>query len=802
MKTKLYVLTTLLVTFTILIIFSFNTYLSWNRMLEDKYKETASIAQLLDEFLEDSFKDQLKEPSDELTVTTLNAQLQPFIEKIITTHPNMGAGYYVKDLNSIVAFGPNFNKSGLIDISDNSKARTVYKTKSPYEFYDYSQTRNGIVVANMRPIIRDGEVLGHVWGNVLAEDIFSVFKKDLKNMFGLLVFMLFFAFTGTNIIIKQYLKYLRDFRLNIKNVNLIEGVEPKIPKELLEVYNEVITSRSALVENEKRFRDVVTAFDEFVWETDLEGNYTYLSERVTSIIGYEPHEWIGKKTFEQMLEPYNQTLKGTFEDHAHKNLPFRNLEYCKKAKDGRVVYLSSNGVPMYDKDGKVIGFRGASKDISVEKHREIEINYLAYYDQLTTLPNRTSLTKTFDELIKEDEPFAVLFFDVDQFKKVNDSLGHSAGDELLKVTASRLLEATFEGETVFRFGGDEFILILKNFNYMCDLKARSEQIMDHLSRPFLLQETQSFITTSIGISVYPNHGTDMETLIKNADMAMYKSKENGRKQATLYDSTFENDVTESFQLSNDLIEAIDQEQFVLYYQPQVDLQTGEIIGAEALIRWFHPTKGFIPPDKFIHIAEEYGLILPLGDWILRKACEDRKKWLDEGIEHIRIAVNISIKQFEQPNFVERVQQILQLTNLDSRYLELEITEGVAMTNPDDVIEKLQQLKDLNIFISIDDFGMGYSSLNYLKKLPIHQLKVDRNFVKDITEKNDFAIVHSIISMAHSLELSVVAEGVENELQASILRDLNCTIAQGYLYYKPMPYADFIEQATQKLKLVD
>lgn len=801
LKKKVYWLTILLVSFTIIAAFLSNFYFTWQRVLDDRYKETTAIAQLLD----DSFENLLTQPPDSTRttdeqITQINEQLQPYVQTILTSFPNFGAGYYMKDLKAIVAFGPEFNEEGLIDIRPTSDARTVYETKEPLRFYNYSQTRNSYVVATIYPMIRDGEVIGHSWANVAVDDLLAFLKKDLYLMLITLFFMLVIAILGSNLITKQYIKQLREFRQHVRQASKTKKLSSKFPQELQDIYEDVVTDRETLVESEKRFRDVVTAFDEFVWEIDLQGNYTYLSSRVESIIGYDAQQLIGTNTFGAMHPPYNKALFALFGACVKEQKPFRNLHYTKQTANGETIHLSSNGLPIFNEEQLLIGYRGATRDVSIEKQHEQHIHSLAYFDQLTQLPNRTMLMDEINKHIEAQQPFAILFLDLDQFKQVNDSLSHTAGDELLKITASRLITSLVEDDQLFRFGGDEFIMMLTNFNSTCDLAPRIERIVDTLGQPLTIEGIQLFNTGSIGISVYPQHGETAEVLIKNADMAMYQSKENGRNQATFYTPAFESDVTESFALANELKEALGTNQFVLNYQPQVDLYSGEIVGVEALIRWYHPTRGFIPPDKFIRIAEEHGHILALGKWILHQACLDRKKWLDAGLGHFRVAVNISIKQFEQADFVELVLNKLEKTGLTAQYLELEITEGIAMAEPEIVIEKLKRLKEHNIYISIDDFGMGYSSLNYLKRLPINQLKIDRAFVKDIEQKNDYAIVQSIISMAQSLDLEVVAEGVETEQQAEILRSLHCGIAQGYHYYKPMAEKDLVEQLTHHATL--
>lgn len=791
MKVKIYLLTTTLVLFTVIVSLVLGINSLWKHIEREKFQEVASLSLLLDKNLEGTYEDLVKKnDGKEITVEALNAELQPFIDKMTAAYPGYGAGYYVKELNSIVAFGPDFNKEGLKDIGSDSLARIVYKTKKPYQFHNHSQTREGVVLANIRPIIRNGEVIGHAWGNILVEDVDTLFLSELKKGISLLIIITLIALIGFNIITRQYIRNLKDFRERVKSGDLNNQQSPKFPVELMEVYDEVVCSRAALAKSEQRFRDVANAFEEFVWETDTEGNYIYVSKRVANILGYEPEELIGRNTTEAVIEEDKALIRKTLENHTKEKVGFRNLEYRKMTRDGNVIYLSTNSVPIFNDKQEIVGFRGAARDISIKKKAEQQIQYLAFYDYLTNLPNRLSLEKEINDLIQQNGEFALLFIDLDHFKTINDSLGHTMGDDLLKLVAERLTESIGSTDQVYRFGGDEFIIVMKNLKHADDVKHRAQQIVNHLAQPLVFNNQQLFISISMGVSKYPTHGNDYESLIKNADMAMYTAKENGRKQFVIYAEEFGEHVYEKFELTNDLNDALNKEQFLLNYQPQVDLHSGGIIGVEALIRWQHPTKGVISPMKFISLAEETGLIIPLGAWILRKACLDRKQWLEEGVQDIRVAVNISMKQFQQENFVETVCKILEETGLDPIYLELEITESIAMNAHQDVIKKLTLLKEKQIYVSIDDFGTGYSSLGYLNELPIDQLKIDRSFIQGISNGN-CKILQSIMTLAKAMQLSIVAEGVETEQQAQKLKEFQCPIAQGYLYYKPMLAEDLL-----------
>jgi diguanylate cyclase (GGDEF)-like protein len=383
---------------------------------------------------------------------------------------------------------------------------------------------------------------------------------------------------------------------------------------------------------------------------------------------------------------------------------------------------------------------------------------------------------------------AVLFIDLDNFKHINDSLGHDSGDLLLTLAASRLSDSVNEGDTVTRQGGDEFVLILSEDG---EVQVVTQKILEAMSEPFDINGHELRITCSIGIACYPKDGEDQQTLLKNADAAMYRAKELGRNNAQYYASGMNVKAMERLELENGLYHALARNEFLLHYQPQLDLRTGEIVGMEALVRWQHPERGLVSPAIFIPVAEDSGLIVSLGEWVLRTACTQNKAWQRAGLKPISVAVNLSALQFRQSDLVERVADILRETELDPTCLELELTESLVMQDVEKTIATLSRLKAMGIKLSIDDFGTGYSSLSYLKRFPIDTLKIDQSFVRDITtDPDDAAIAKSIISMAHDMQLRVIAEGVETEAQKSFLSLRRCDEIQGYLFSKPVPAVEF------------
>ncbi|HLC19243.1 MAG TPA: EAL domain-containing protein, partial [Thermodesulfobacteriota bacterium] len=466
---------------------------------------------------------------------------------------------------------------------------------------------------------------------------------------------------------------------------------------------------------------------------------------------------------------------------------------------GEVVAVRKNGEEfpavlsaslVRDSTARPIAMMGVFRDITERKASEERIVRMAYYDALTGLPNRSLfLDRLFSMLPlvrRHGHRAAVLFIDLDQFKVINDTMGHAAGDELLKSVAERLKTIHREYDTVARFGGDEFIILVHDLDGIECLGTIVEKIFASFKAPFLLKDHEIHVTPSMGVSVYPDDGEDAETLVKNADIAMYRAKDDGRNNYKLYTPAMNTRTFERLRLTNELHRAIEKEEFVLHYQPQIECRSGAIVGVEALVRWNRPAS-MVPPSEFIPLAEETGLIVPLGEWILRTACTEIRTWQTLGLKDARVAVNISARQFKHPEFIETVGSILRETGIEPCSVELELTESMIMEKAERSIEWLRRLKDMGLKITIDDFGTGYSCLEYLKRMPIDMLKIDAAFVKDITtDADDASIAIAIIRVAHSMKLEVVAEGVETAEQFKFLKGLLCDKAQGYLFSRPLP----------------
>ena len=431
----------------------------------------------------------------------------------------------------------------------------------------------------------------------------------------------------------------------------------------------------------------------------------------------------------------------------------------------------------------------SARDITERKRSEEQVRHLAQYDALTDLPNRLLLQDRLEQAMlqtpRNTQQMAVLFLDLDRFKTINDTLGHDIGDELLQVVAKRLYESVRLGDTVARQGGDEFVIVVPGIQQPEDAAQVARQLIEAMASPFVVRDFELHVSPSIGISIYPLDGDSAQILMKNADTAMYQAKQAGGNVYRFYASSMNANAYERLVMENSLRGALEREEFVLHYQPQVEIATGRIIGMEALVRWQDPVQGLVPPDQFIPLAEETGLIVPIGEWVLREACKQGKRWRDAGASDLRIAVNISARQFWRGNLLETVETVLQAVGAETNMLELELTESVLMRQEIETVELLNKFSQRGITVAIDDFGTGYSSLSYLKRFPINKLKIDRTFVRDLQyDADDAAIVTAIVAMARGLNLRVIAEGVETQEQLAFLQSIGCDEVQGFLIGKP------------------
>jgi diguanylate cyclase (GGDEF)-like protein len=465
-------------------------------------------------------------------------------------------------------------------------------------------------------------------------------------------------------------------------------------------------------------------------------------------------------------------------------------EIRNKKKDGTFFWVSTTIVPFLTGDGQPNKYTAILTDITEKKLIEVKFRHMAFHDALTQLPNRYFFNEQLERAIhsanEKNQTLTVLYIDLDRFKLINDTLGHTYGDFLLQQVAKKLQQCIPKSGVISRYGGDEFTIFLIDLDDQTIVHI-SHDIVNTLSVPYYSNGLEAYLTTSVGISMFPRDGVDAESLIKYADTAMYMAKERGKNNFQFYTSHLSEKLNRKTNIETGLRKAINDEEFDLHYQPQVNLETCHIVGLEALIRWNHPVLGYISPSEFIPVAEEIGLIVPIGNWIIKTVCLQIKKWLEQGFVDFRVAVNVSSWQFQEEKFVKDIKGILNETKIDPKYLEIEITESF-MQNIKGLLKILNEIKSIGITISIDDFGTGYSSLSVLKHLPIDNLKIDQSFVFDLKLQSNItaSIVKTIVDMGHNLNISLIAEGIETEEQLMILKQMKCNMGQGYLFSKPVP----------------
>ena len=546
--------------------------------------------------------------------------------------------------------------------------------------------------------------------------------------------------------------------------------------------------QQTLRQSEARFRSLTELSTDWYWEQDAEFRFTLMS---SPLIRSDLNSIIGKKRWELPLEGVSPAQWAEHQRVLQRHEPFKDFTYQVRAETGEVRTFSISGTPIFDERGTFLGYRGVGSDITDRLRAERRIEFLAYHDALTGLPNRLLMQDRFEQAAAQAQRgnarVALLFLDLDGFKSINDTLGHQLGDALLKAIAERLRSCVRETDTISRQGGDEFLIVLRDLPDADVPAGIMGKIIETLQLPCRIEGHEIATTVSIGAALFPDDGRDFETLLRKADMAMYRAKEAGRNTYRFFDEAMNAEVVDHLQLQAGLRRALERQEFVLHYQPQIELETGEVIGVEALLRWQHPELGMVEPGRFIPVAEESGLIVPIGQWVIDEACRQAMAWQRAGLPPLTMAVNFSAVQFRRGDVEQSIAQALQASGLPAALLELELTESILIQNVDDVLARLQRLKQLGVQLSIDDFGTGYSSLAYLKRFDIDRLKIDRSFVRDLaTDPDDAAIVRAIIQMARSLNLRTIAEGVETDEMLARLSAFGCNEVQGYLFARPMP----------------
>jgi diguanylate cyclase (GGDEF)-like protein/PAS domain S-box-containing protein len=553
----------------------------------------------------------------------------------------------------------------------------------------------------------------------------------------------------------------------------------------------------ALVSKNKVAELTLDAIEEAVLRIDLKGDITYLNRMAETLTGWSRVEALGRPVSDVLRitaggssSTHGEALKSS-NGNRKTRIPLANYKNCTLVRrDGMELGIENTVTPIQDQEGIVIGSVVAFHDVSAARARSAEASHLAQHDPLTGLPNRVLLNDRLTQAIslasRQDKQLAVMFVDLDQFKRINDSLGHYVGDKLLQSVARRLVSCVRRTDSVSRLGGDEFVILLSQVEHEDDAAMSARKILRALAVPHIIDFKNLDISASIGVSTYPTDGPDAETLLSKADTAMYEAKKQGRNNYQFFLKAMQVRIAERQLLERDLRYALGRNEFLLHYQPKFNLQTGQITGVEALIRWVHPQRGIVLPAQFIPIAEECGLILPIGRWVLLQACKQARAWRDSGLGIVPVAVNVSAAEFADKDFISGLRAVLIATGVNPQNLELELTESVLMQDADSTVRTLGALKDMGVTLAIDDFGTGYSSFTYLRRFPVDALKLDQSFIHDITEvPGDATIVSAMIGIGTSLNQRVIAEGVETRAQFMFLKSHKCAEGQGHYFSHPV-----------------
>lgn len=550
-------------------------------------------------------------------------------------------------------------------------------------------------------------------------------------------------------------------------------------------------THQVLSDTNERYRTLTENAYDLICEISTDGRYLYVSPNYKESLGYNPSDLINKNVIDFIYpEDRNKVMNSIISVY---NSGSNEITYRVICMNGETKWFESSGKTYNTVNGET-RLVAVSRDITEKQKYEDTIRFQAFHDSLTGLPNRLlfkdRLSLALAHCRRNKNMLALIFLDLDRFKLINDTLGHEIGDKLLCQVADRLKECVREGDTVARFGGDEFTIMLSEVTNEEGAAKVAEKILESIRHPIIVGDHELFISTSAGISLYPSDGENSDTLLKNADTAMYLSKEKNRDNYQFYTPALNQKTHERLLIENQLRRAIERKEFILHYQPKININNGELTGFEALVRWNHPERGLLLPGEFIPIAEETGMIVPLGEWVLRTACAQNKRWQDAGYPPLSVSVNLSGRQFHLQNLTEVIRRILKETGLDPYWLELEITESTVMKNSEYTVETLYKLKKMGVKLSIDDFGTGYSSLGQLKRFPVDKLKIDKVFVMEIGEIKDSEVIAStVIALCKSLKLGVVAEGVETEVQRKFLQKHQCSEMQGFLFSRPLSPAE-------------
>ncbi len=693
--------------------------------------------------------------------------------------------------------GEEASKIALEILSGDSIDSIPKISESPNKYmFDYDQLKKFNINSKVLPE-----------GSIVVNESVSFFAKYKVLVIITTIVFLFLVtiISFLSIIINQ--KRKNEIKLNDSYEELSAVYEEltATEEELRAQYEELRDNEEVIRNSEERFRLAIDGANDAIWEWDMITNQFFISEKWTEISGYDEPLNL-KDIFKRYIHQEDKkAVKENLETCINNNSIFRS-EFRIIGKDGSIKWILNRGKLLLNSKDKAIKMAGSITDITERKINEKQIKEMAYFDDITKLPNRNyfmkKLTKILETNYIDGKNTALIFLDLDEFKEINDTSGHDKGDSVLKEIAAKLKATLPLSSIVGRFGGDEFLVLIPEYGDIEDLESICNRLVQMFKKSFILDGSTNYVTASMGIAIAPMDGEEADILLKNADTAMYRAKEHGKNQYCFFNYAMRKELMKRVSIENNLRRALENHELKIYYQPQVNLTNGKIEGMEALIRWSNKELGFVSPSEFIPIAEKTGLIVPIGTWVLETVCKQNKIWLNKGFKYNSIGVNVSCIQFVREDFIDIVKDILFEEELESNYLDIEITESLLIDSTEDNINKLRELKSIGVKISLDDFGTGYSSLNYLRKLPINVLKIDKSFVQEICDKAEQRlIIEVIINLSHSLGYKVVAEGVETKEQLELLKTMKCDIGQGYYFSKPINVEE-MEQLLENLSTND
>lgn len=677
-----------------------------------------------------------------------------------------------------------------------------YYLNSNYEIHPYSESIKIALIYGVVGtlwILLSDEFLSTIVSNVDAYKELATYKGWA---YVFVTMILIYSLVLKRLLLFE--KAIKKIYSNFEDLNSANEESIALEEELRQQFDELELHRNALIVSEQRYELAVEGADCGIWDWDIKNDIHYVSPKWKTYLGYCENELDNNfDTWANLLHPdEKESVISKVDSYIlSKTGSYENV-YRMLCKDGNYKWILSKGKAIWNSEGKAIRLAGSFTDISEHKHIEDRLNLLAYYDTLTELPNRVLFEIKIKELIteknKSNTKFALIYMDIDNFKHINDTLGHMSGDLFLKYISDILKSQVKAPDFAARLSGDEFAIIIENINDKNDVINRIQILLKHLRKPWMLDNQEFFISFSIGVAIYPEHGDTLSLLLKNSDIAMYCVKKNMKDDYCFYSDNIQTENVKQIRMINELRHAIDNEEFALVYQPIIDLNSGKLIGVESLVRWIHPIKGVISPMEFIPLAEETGLIHEIGKWVLKTALFQKKTWEDQGYPHIKMSVNISGKRVTNDDLISEVRDLILKTNLNSEEIQLEVTETAVMEDINASTRVLKELRDMGVKIALDDFGTGYSSLTYLERLPIDIVKLDRTFIKGISNVGQSnVIVESVIKLTHDLNLGIVAEGIETKDQLEFLKLNNCDYGQGYLFSKPVT-----EEEIEKLLLAN